>query len=939
MIKKSKKKRLEILILVLFFFIITTPFVHAEEEKIEFEVKATTTHPDQCQFTIHSIDENLVNIEPPVEQGGLDSSEDGRTHTKTVSLAQDRYRLKIDCNLQATAQTIFSIIITDSQIWVVEPESIEEKPSFGISDQVLFDLILESERDVTCKYSKTPGSIGPNSNQDELSNAFQSIYEEFESLTNNRFKKSDFDMSNIIPDYQFRGTMGSLNLICEEELVEGEKSYFYFEIQLASDTRTLSITSIKKNPSLIIDPRRRYTDIEINTNQRSICWMSEKSDVSGITYTKNSKDIYTSVDNFSTRTNDRINFPDVNELDAKFEVTCENLAGQQKSKNITIPIEILINPNPIVIHPRHYISQTSSELLIETQIETDRCSYSLKENPAHDDFKPLSTQNKINHTAQLTNLKEGTNTITYICDGSDLRYVYEFFVDTTPPSNVDIRSEDLTCGAASFPIRLSAEDNQSGIKKYLINYQVQGSDQKSFNTTSSSTSIPLSIQDQGKSLTIRARAKNVAGLQSSSVATKTVSITNSSILQCDRTPPTPILDKEFSNETSKWEVTVNCQDENGCKNQFSYGLALTGQCQFNKTSTLNTTLEIDPPTRFCYKVFDNNNNNASGIVTLEKDYPLRCFNEIKDGDETDVDCGGSCPSCSVGSVCSINSDCDSNFCSFGRCVEATCSDGFLNQDETDIDCGGSSCPSCSVGRMCKVDSDCLSGNCADGRCQEPSCNNNKTDGDQTDVDCGGETCEACELGKTCKIDSDCQTGFCDSGTCRNPVTQEENPEANQRTDRQTGIQTSSSLPSLILTVIGFFLMITGIGLIYYDHSFKQRKPTTNQTEVPIKPKQETTMKKVEETPKKPDPETEKKKQEALKKAREQKLKERKEILSTFKQEKIEPKKQEKQTENKELKQESKKETPKKEAGKEDDEDIVLGQEKEDAFEKLKNIKK
>ena len=56
---------------------------------------------------------------------------------------------------------------------------------------------------------------------------------------------------------------------------------------------------------------------------------------------------------------------------------------------------------------------------------------------------------------------------------------------------------------------------------------------------------------------------------------------------------------------------------------------------------------------------DNNNTGAS------------CFNGIQDGDETGVDCGGSCAPC------------------------ATCDDGIQNGGETGIDCGGPDCEECT----------------------------------------------------------------------------------------------------------------------------------------------------------------------------------------------------------------------------------------------------
>ncbi len=59
--------------------------------------------------------------------------------------------------------------------------------------------------------------------------------------------------------------------------------------------------------------------------------------------------------------------------------------------------------------------------------------------------------------------------------------------------------------------------------------------------------------------------------------------------------------------------------------------------------------------------------------------------------------------------------------SWGQC-QVSCEDGAQNQDETDIDCGGSTCPPCADGAGCVSHGDCSSTVCLDGVCQDaPSC--------------------------------------------------------------------------------------------------------------------------------------------------------------------------------------------------------------------------
>jgi hypothetical protein len=61
--------------------------------------------------------------------------------------------------------------------------------------------------------------------------------------------------------------------------------------------------------------------------------------------------------------------------------------------------------------------------------------------------------------------------------------------------------------------------------------------------------------------------------------------------------------------------------------------------------------------------------------------------------------------------------CPGGTCQGGRCIPApTCSDGIKNGNETGVDCGGS-CPRCSNGQGCASRNDCASALCRGGTCQ------------------------------------------------------------------------------------------------------------------------------------------------------------------------------------------------------------------------------
>jgi hypothetical protein len=86
-------------------------------------------------------------------------------------------------------------------------------------------------------------------------------------------------------------------------------------------------------------------------------------------------------------------------------------------------------------------------------------------------------------------------------------------------------------------------------------------------------------------------------------------------------------------------------------------------------------------------------------------------------------CGGRC--CEVGNTCSTSAP--------------TCPDACLDGDETDVDCGGSCAFKCDDTRSCKQGSDCKSGFCDDTK----RCAQCTSLVDCYPLCCNGGTCGAC----------------------------------------------------------------------------------------------------------------------------------------------------------------------------------------------------
>ena len=125
------------------------------------------------------------------------------------------------------------------------------------------------------------------------------------------------------------------------------------------------------------------------------------------------------------------------------------------------------------------------------------------------------------------------------------------------------------------------------------------------------------------------------------------------------------------------------------------------------------------------------------------------------------------PATDVGHGCAGPNDCESKVCTAGACQAASTTDGVKNGDETDIDCGGAtaSTPRCADTKACGASTDCTSGVCdpATKKCAKPTATDGVKNADESDVDCGGTLTGApkCAVAKACTKHEDCASDGCD----------------------------------------------------------------------------------------------------------------------------------------------------------------------------------
>jgi len=159
---------------------------------------------------------------------------------------------------------------------------------------------------------------------------------------------------------------------------------------------------------------------------------------------------------------------------------------------------------------------------------------------------------------------------------------------------------------------------------------------------------------------------------------------------------------------------------------------------------------------------------SNGVTIDVEKRPDSCHDGEPSVDEADLDCGGICPGCLDGSVCAANTDCASGFCDGGVCSVAGCDDSVKNGNETDADCGGGVCTACALAKACVQNTDCASGTCSYGACAEPDpCADGILTGTETGIDCGGACATKCADGDNCKATTDCASGLlCLDSTCQ-----------------------------------------------------------------------------------------------------------------------------------------------------------------------------
>lgn len=195
--------------------------------------------------------------------------------------------------------------------------------------------------------------------------------------------------------------------------------------------------------------------------------------------------------------------------------------------------------------------------------------------------------------------------------------------------------------------------------------------------------------------------------------------------------------------------------------------------EWSESSNYASSIDISGLTQYRYLQVETTLANTDGAstpilnsYTTNYSYCLAsdptCSDGIQNGDETGIDCGGSCsacepedpdPTCDDGVQNGTETGVDCGGVCSSCPIEPSCFDGIKNQDETAVDCGGV-CTACPIPESCLdgIENQDETGVDCGGVCSScpiiPTCSDKEQNQGESGVDCGGP-CPACPVIPTC----------------------------------------------------------------------------------------------------------------------------------------------------------------------------------------------
>ena len=681
------------------------------------------------------VDVNTININLTNQSGALftlepvSSSNPVFVYRPVDSLSEGFYTVR--ARAEDTEGTPGPVIELGFLVWIPPVDITLINPSFGVSPNATFDLVIETDKTAECKYSKVSYA--------SMSSTFLA--------EGNRHTVNNFNSA------------GNVYVRCNDS--DGKIANKKFVLSIDWELPQLSLTA--NEVTEFTGTGQFSTTLVATVNKDAVCkyikddGQKEYGAMFKFPYYNETYEYSYKTRHEQILTQDILTDGEIN----KFYGRCMGKSGILSSMvQIDINVDTSKAPEFYINSPTRYIQDTTPLF----DVSSNRASTcELYKGPvSNPNLVGSMSGSGLTHQLVVSPLAVGTYTYyikcTFDVDEEDqpLPKSVTFTIDHTPPNMTYVNMlspienvTDKTYDDDELCAKWKGEDSESSISLYAYSvYWDKSTDELIKKGTKGPAGdneycVSLELNDS-QSYYFKVSAQNGVGLWSENK-------TSSSILV----------------DVSLAPARCNNNRKDGSETYIDCGGPTCDGCGNGQDCLLN---------RDC----DNNYCNSSNKCATP-----RCDDGVGNGGETDVDCGGGCKDCEVGKFCDKNSDCKTDNCdsSTGKCTDVsdTCENDKLDNDETDFDCGGS-CPDCGVGENCDSDSDCTpAAECKSGICElrpvdsdgdgiQDDTDNcpNTANSDQADVDSDGE-------GDACDLDSDndglpdsFEQNYFDCVTCANP---------------------------------------------------------------------------------------------------------------------------------------------------------------------------
>ncbi|MFC1774916.1 hypothetical protein ACFLZN_01220 [Nanoarchaeota archaeon] len=547
------------------------------------------------------------------------------------------------------------------------------EPNFGTFSTPTFPVIVETSNNAECKWiydTPTPPAATQNT-FDFLTSRFDQTYGLLHKI--NVFNKIPSGDTNP----------HTIHVICKDQFGIAVET---FELHL--DTTPPAIVTAYAHPNPIAESehpvKKVYeTVLNIQLSEEGFC-----------RYSKTQTQFEKMENKFSgygliPKTSHTVTVTENAVKQYSYNVACVDLGGLKTS---TIPINFNVDLNA----PLTVISttlQTSATKSIGLAVETNKRAFCFYGTSSNDLTTPFSAGGleRIHKAVVQSNTSAGTMIYFTKCNKPDTGEVtpvinISVFVDDTAPilndvSDASVYSDTkISYFTDRLRITIDAEDPESNISAYKYKIE-EGHIRRVVRDWTTITATGKSFYATGLNLAndtlyiVTARVINGVGAE--------------------------------SGEKSSDGVRVNTAVYPGV-----HGLQFPPQS--TSVSLPETILSKHCPGLACIKDADC----ESDICLNQTCRAPTCDDgRLSTGFDTDVDCGGNCSispfnkPCPLNKKCLIDSDCALKLCKANLCIQpGPCENKIKDGSESDEDCGGS-CPGCALGKNCNYDSDCAPNIC------------------------------------------------------------------------------------------------------------------------------------------------------------------------------------------------------------------------------------